>query len=89
MERLIWTFLLKYSPSADSIYWSSVPLGRSLSIDAGISCILAQNDGYSANSQEIPVPMDNVRTEGTEYQSITSAYGEDLRRNVHMRRSGI
>ena len=49
----------------------------------------AHNDGSSANSQEIPVSMDNERTEGTEDQSITSADGEDLRRNVHMRRSEI
>ena len=47
----------------------------------------AQNDGYSANSQEIPVSMDNIFPKGTEYQSITSTDGEYLRRNVHMRRS--
>ena len=46
----------------------------------------AKNDGSSANSQEIPVSMDNVRPEGTEDQYITSADGEDLRRNVHVRR---
>ena len=45
----------------------------------------AQNDGSSANSQEIPVSMDNVRPEDIEDQSIISADGEDLRRNVHMR----
>ena len=49
----------------------------------------AQNDGSSANSQEITLSMDNERPEGTEYQSITSADGEDLRRNVHVRRSEI
>ena len=49
----------------------------------------AQNDGSSTNSQEIPVSMENECPEVTEYQSITSAYGEDLRRNVHMRRSEI
>ena len=48
-----------------------------------------QNDGSSANSQEILVLMDNVRPEGTEDQSITSEDSEDLRRNVHMRRSKI
>ena len=47
------------------------------------------NDISSANSQELPVSMDNVRPEDTEEQSITSADGEDLRRNVHMRRSEI
>ena len=45
--------------------------------------------GSSANSQEIPVSMDNERPEGNEDQSITSVDGEDLRRNVHMRRSEI
>ena len=45
----------------------------------------AQNDGSSANSQEIPVSMYNVCPEGTEDQYITSAYGEDLRRNAHVR----
>ena len=49
----------------------------------------AQNNGSSANSQEIPVSMENERPEGTEDQSIKSADGEDLRRNVHMRRSKI
>ena len=49
----------------------------------------AQNDVSSANIQEIPVSMDNVRPKGTEDQSITSSDGEDLRRNVHMRRSEI
>ena len=49
----------------------------------------AQNDRYIANIQEIPVSMDNERPEDTEDQSITSADGEDLRRNVHMRRSKI
>ena len=39
----------------------------------------AQNDGYSTNSQEIPVSMKNERQEGTEDQSITSADGEYLR----------
>ena len=47
----------------------------------------AQNDGSSDNSQEIPVSMDNVPPEGIEDQYITSSYGEDLRRNVHVRRS--
>ena len=47
----------------------------------------AQNDGSSVNSQEIPVSMDNVCPEVTEDQSITSADGEYLRRNAHVRRS--
>ena len=47
----------------------------------------SQNDGASANSQEIPVSMDNVCPEVTEDQSITSSDGEDLRRNAHVRRS--
>ena len=51
--------------------------------------VIAQNDGSSANSQEIPVSMYNVRPEGTEDQSITSEDGEELRRNVYMRRSEI
>ena len=49
----------------------------------------AQNYGSSANSQEILVSIYNVRPEGTEDQSITSADGEDLRRNVHMMCSEI
>ena len=49
--------------------------------------VKAQNDGSSANSQEIPVSMDNLRPEGTEYQSISSPNGEDLRNNVHVSRS--
>ena len=32
----------------------------------------AKNDGSSANSQEIPVSMDNVCPEGTEDQSVIS-----------------
>ena len=47
----------------------------------------AQNDVSSANSQEIPVSMKNVRPEGTEDQSIISADGEDFRRNFHLRSS--
>ena len=31
--------------------------------------------------------MDNIRPEGTEYQSVTYLSGEALRRNVHVRRS--
>ena len=46
-----------------------------------------QNDVSSANIQEIPVPMDNVRPEGTEDQSIKYTYGEYLRRNAHVSRS--
>ena len=51
--------------------------------------VKVQNDGSSANSQEIPISMDNENPDGTEDQSITFADGEDLRRNVHMRRSKI
>ena len=51
--------------------------------------VKAQNDGSNANSLEITVSMDNERPEVTEDQYITSADGEDLRRNVHMRRSDI
>ena len=56
---------------------------------AWLPLVKAQNDGSSANSQQIPVSMDNEHPEGTEDQSITSEDGEDLRRNVHMRRSKI
>ena len=51
--------------------------------------IKAQNDGSSANIQDIPVSMDNERPEGTEYQSTTTKDGEDLRRNAHVTRSKI
>ena len=47
----------------------------------------AQNGGSSANIQEIPVSMENVCSEGTEDQYVTSPRGESLVRNVHMRRS--
>ena len=47
----------------------------------------SQNDGSSANRQEIPVSMDNLRPKSTEDQSITSADGESLGRNVNVRRS--
>ena len=45
----------------------------------------AQNGGFSANRQEIPVSMDNVCQEGTEDQYITYTSGEDLGRNVDVR----
>ena len=45
----------------------------------------AHNDGSSANSQEIPVSMDNVCPEGTENQYVTSTSGEALGRNVRVR----
>ena len=48
----------------------------------------AQNGGSSANSQEIPVSMDNVCPEGTEDQYVTSPSGEALGRNIHVRSSG-
>ena len=38
-------------------------------------------------SQEIPVSMDNVRTEGTAYQYVTSTSGKALGRNLHVWRS--
>ena len=47
----------------------------------------AQNNGYSANIQEIPVSMENVCPEGTEAQYVTSPSGESLGRNSHVRRS--
>ena len=47
----------------------------------------AQNNGYSANIQEIPVSMENVCPEGTEAQYVTSPSGEALGQNVHVRRS--
>ena len=47
----------------------------------------AQNSGYSDNSKYIPVSMDNVCTEGTGDQYVTSTSGEALGRNVHVRRS--
>ena len=47
----------------------------------------AQNDGYSANIQEIPVSMDNVCPEGNEYQYVKFPSGEDFERNVHVRHS--
>ena len=48
--------------------------------------VKSQNDGYSANSQEIPVSMENVCPEGTEDQYVTSPSGEALGRNIHVRR---
>ena len=47
----------------------------------------AQNGGSSANSQGIPVSMDNVCPEGTEVQYVTSPSGEALGRNFNVRRS--
>ena len=46
-----------------------------------------QNNGSSANSQEIPVSMENVCPEGTEDQYVPSKNGEALGGNVHVRRS--
>ena len=40
-ERLTWTFLPKASPLGDVTYWSSVPSGHILSIETGISWLLA------------------------------------------------
>ena len=47
----------------------------------------AQNDGSSAKSQEIPVSIDNVCPDGNENQYVTSPSGENLGRNVNVRRS--
>ena len=47
----------------------------------------AQNNGSSANSQEILVSTENVCPQGTEDQYVTSPRGEALVRNVHVRRS--
>ena len=49
--------------------------------------VKAQNDGSSANSQEIPVSMDNMCPYGNENQYVTSPSGETLGRNVNVRRS--
>ena len=46
-----------------------------------------QNGSSSANSQEIPVSMDNVCPDGNENQYVTSPIGEASRRNVNVRRS--
>ena len=46
-----------------------------------------QNDGSSANSQEIPVLIDNVCPDRNENQYVTSPSGEALGRNVNLRRS--
>ena len=45
----------------------------------------AQNNGSSDNRQEIQVSIDNVRTEGTEDQSVISPSEEALGRNFHVR----
>ena len=45
-----------------------------------------KNDS-SANSQEIPVSIYNVRPEGTEDQFVTSPSGEALGGDFHMRHS--
>ena len=47
----------------------------------------AQNGGSSANGQEIPISMENVYPEGTEYQYVTYPSGEALGRNFNVRRS--
>ena len=49
--------------------------------------VQAQNGGSSANSQEIPVTVDNVCPDGNENQYVTSPSGESLGRNVNVRRS--
>ena len=47
----------------------------------------AQNGGFSDNSQEIPVSMENVCPEGTEDKYVTFPNGEALGRNNHLKRS--
>ena len=47
----------------------------------------AQKESYGANSQEIPVSMENVCPEGIEEQYVTSPNGEAFGRNFHVRRS--
>ena len=47
----------------------------------------AQNGGSIANSQEIPVSMENVCPDGNENQYVTSPSGEALGRNFNVRRS--
>ena len=47
----------------------------------------AQNDGSSANSQETPVSMENLCPNGTEDKYVTSPSGEDLGKNVNVKRS--
>ena len=47
----------------------------------------AQNGGSSANSQEIPVSMDNVCPDGNLNQYVTYPSGEALGRNINVRRS--
>ena len=49
----------------------------------------AQKEGSSANIQEIPISIENVRPEGTEYKSVTSPSGEALGSNVLVRRSKL
>ena len=49
--------------------------------------VKAQNDGSSANSQEIPVSMDNLCPDGNENQYVTSPSVETLGSNVNVRRS--
>ena len=49
--------------------------------------VKAQNDGSSANSQEILVSMDNVCPDGNENQYVTSPSGESLGRNFNVKRS--
>ena len=43
----------------------------------------SQNKISSANIQEFPVLMDNIRIEGTEDQSVTSPGDEALGKNFH------
>ena len=47
----------------------------------------AQNGDSSANSQEIPVSMNNVCPDGNKNKYVTSSSGEALGRNVNLRRS--
>ena len=49
--------------------------------------VKAQNDGFSANSQEILISMNNMCPDGNENQYVTSPSGEALVKNANVRRS--
>ena len=63
------------------------PSVREPGINGSHAPIGQAHNGGSSDSQEIPVSIDNVLPEGTEYQSVTSPNVEALVRNVHVRRS--
>ena len=65
-----------------------MPLVRYPVIDGNhVPISQSHNDGFSADSQEIAVPMDKGRPEGTEYQPVTSTSGEALETNFRVVRS--